>query len=121
MKFIVLIFAFVMILNLDAQAQEVTDLRPLSLGNIEFTIYPNTEEAEFKIEFLLPRDQVMEMYIIDPSGDLVGKVLNKQYIIAGVKTYDFDFPENTPYGTYFLVIKSNDKSIIKKVDFAAKS
>ena len=120
MKFIVLIFTFILVLNVNGHSQEVTDLRPLNLGNIEFTLYPNTADAEIKVQFLLPRDQVMEMYIIDPSGDLVGKVMNKQYLIAGVKTYDFDFPENADHGTYFIVIKSNEKSIIKKIEYLPK-
>lgn len=120
MKFLPLIFAFFFLANFNANAQESTDLRSLALGNIEFTLYPNPEESQFKVQFLLPRDQVMEMYLIDQSGDKVGSIMQKQYIISGVKTYDFDFPEDALEGTYFLVIKSNKNSIIKKVDYTRK-
>ncbi len=91
----------------------------ISLANIEFTIYPNPSDMEFKVEFLLPRDQLMEMYLININGDRVKQLLSRQLVEGGVRAYDFSFPASAPFGMYFLVIKSNKKSVIKKLEYQA--
>jgi hypothetical protein len=106
-------------MQLSAQ-EEVASLQPFSIGEVEFSVTPKNIDKTFKVQFLFPRAQFLEMYMTDLNGDLVAPLLENQLITQGVKTYTFDFPEDTAHGTYLLIIKSNDKSVIKKLEYLPK-
>ncbi|WP_235299503.1 T9SS type A sorting domain-containing protein [Portibacter marinus] len=91
----------------------------ISLANLTFTIYPNPTDRNFQLEFLLPKSAPMEMYVINTSGDPVKHLLKNQMVDAGVKSYDFEFPEHATFGIYFLVIKSGSKAVVRKIEFKA--
>lgn len=122
MKILVFSIAFSVLASMQLNAQtEVTTLQPFSIGDVEFSVTPKQIDKTFKVQFLFPRAQYLEMYMTDLSGDLLAPLLEYQLLTEGVKTYNFDFPEDIPHGTYLLIIKSNDKSVIKKLDYLPKT
>ena len=116
-----LLFITILIFSADAQTSNKQFVREanVNLSNLEFSIYPNPTDHDFRVEFLLPFDQELEMYIINTSGDPIKKFLSKQVVEAGVKNYEFEFPQDAIFGIYFLVIKSDNKVIIKKIEYKA--
>ncbi|GLR15618.1 hypothetical protein [Portibacter lacus] len=97
------------------KAQETSSTELLSMGEIEFTVYPDFAKSKIMVQFLLPKDQTMEMYLIDESGDKIDELFRKQFVQSGVKTYNFDYPVTKENENYFIVIKANDRSVIKKI------
>jgi hypothetical protein len=122
MKILVLSVAFTILasMQLNAQSEEAT-LQPFSIGDVEFSVTPKQIDKTFKVQFLFPRAQHLEMYMTDLNGDNIASLLENQLLTEGVKTYTFDFPEDIAHGSYLLIIKSNGKSVIKKLDYLPKT
>ncbi len=77
------------------------------------SVFPNPAKTSFSvfIENELENDPLFQIELYDPLGK---KIIEKQEIKTN-SFHTFDFPQHIPSGIYFLLVKSKDVSIIKKI------
>jgi len=79
------------------------------LSGEEVRIFPNPTKGVFEIRTGIISQQGLEVTILDYTGKVV---LTKS--CSGSKEYSFDL-SNTPYGCYFIKIKSENNLLIRKL------
>ncbi|MCD4745357.1 MAG: T9SS type A sorting domain-containing protein [Bacteroidales bacterium] len=92
---------------------EVTGIEPgineISDISSQIKVYPNPVTDLFSIDFNLNKRKKIEIYIIDINGKLV-RLLYKDTANKGKSTITFNKEALNP-GTYFIIIKTNQKNI----------
>ena len=98
---------------LDTWIAEVTGIEPgineISDISSQIKVYPNPVNDLFSIDFNLNKRKKIEIYIIDINGKLV-RLLYKDTANKGKSTITFNKEALNP-GTYFIIIKTNQKNI----------
>ena len=86
---------------------------PMPAG-IELKCYPNPFKDQINIEFLLPTDAPVSLFLYDMQGKLVHTVLDNTTLTAGLNTYTFN-SNDLPKGMYICRLLANNQAMAKKI------
>lgn len=96
------------------------NIKPIQAENelsLKLTAYPNPFEQSTKIEYTLPANGKVNLWIIDAQGRKVGQLVNDEDQEAGTHQVEWK-PSAIDAGTYIPIIESNELKatgrIIKK-------
>jgi len=91
-----------------------------ALNNVVF-ITSRYDKYQFKTQFLidLPRDSKIELLVLDQKEVLVKELLNKDFE-AGQHKVEFN-PEDYDNGIYYLSLKTENASMLRKITIEKKS
>ena len=86
---------------------------PMPAG-IELKCYPNPFKDQINIEFLLPTDAPVSLFLYDMQGKLVHTVLDNTTLTAGLNTYTIN-SNDLPKGMYICRLLANNQAMAKKI------
>jgi len=82
--------------------KETTEQAPITLRN-----YPNPFTGQTNIEFVLPKDSPVTLFVSDMTGRKVAMLLNNEQQTEGVHLLTFD-GSNYPAGIYYYTIQAGE-------------
>ncbi len=78
-----------------------------------FSIFPNPVSSKATVKFEINSNQNINISIVNSTGQQIQQICNQEYPAGKIRnTFSI---ENLPNGLYFLNIKSNNETIIKKL------
>ena len=94
-----------------ATIQPVNAVSELAL---ELKAYPNPFENSTKIDYLLPADGKVSLWIIDAQGKVVGQLLKEENQPAGRHQIEWK-PQNLDAGIYIPIIEANQQKATSRL------
>jgi len=85
----------------------------VSVGGLDVTAFPNPVMDLVGVEFMLPTDQFVEIYLSDLSGRVL-KILLQDGVKAGLNRFSFS-AESLPAGLYVLHVQAGDSKYVTKL------
>lgn len=88
-----------------------TDLYEVDIDRASIHVYPNPSNPSFNVQVVSPVPQRVILDLYDIQGRKVLRLLDEEFV--GVKTILTD--TQLPTGTYFVVMKYNNKTLTRKI------
>ncbi|MBA3681453.1 MAG: hypothetical protein H0W73_09855 [Bacteroidetes bacterium] len=98
-------------------AISTTAISETSINKTKIVFYPNPVQQSATLEFTLKQSEIIAITLSDIKGRCLKTFLNYEVIESGDQKLSIEFPEDIPYGSYFITIVSlqGEKTNIKIV------
>ncbi|GAB3897218.1 T9SS type A sorting domain-containing protein [Spirosoma agri] len=81
---------------------------------LELKAYPNPFDHSTKIDYLLPADGKVNLWIIDTQGKVVGQLVKEENQSAGRHQIEWK-PQNIDAGVYIPIIEANQQKVTSRL------
>jgi hypothetical protein len=93
------------------------EIKPVKSNNelsLQLRAFPNPFEKSIAIDYYLPADGKVNVWITDAQGKIVGQLVDNQIQSAGQHTIEWN-PDSLKAGVYMPVVEANQQKAVSRI------
>lgn len=111
---IIMLFVLNLAFNLELKAQTSHDYLSQKSFLSSLSVYPNPIEDKINVNFIVKKDNVVTIKLIDVLGNEIATILNDRYT-SGEYNKSFQVPQKVTKGLYFVKVSVGSEVGIKRI------